>query len=113
MILPTVAWSPPGYVSPAPGHASLGVVEVFDPDLLATAFVSAVWNDVCDCCVLSSNDIRAEFSMVGSRLNHGTKARLSSPVPADEVVEEVVVDPVVVEHEKLESAQPSVNGGLP
>jgi hypothetical protein len=66
--------------------------------------------------------MRAEFSIVGSALNQNVKGRLSSAVPAGDVVdvvdvvEEVVVVDAVdpeVEQVRLGSPQPFVNGGLP
>jgi hypothetical protein len=120
----SVAWSPPGYVPPdaGPGHDSLGVVEEEDPLPPLNAVVSAAPNAVCDVGVLSSSDISAEFSIVGSRLNQVWNGMGSSPLPVGAVVEvvdvedDVEVDVVVVvadEHEKLGSPHPAVNAGLP
>jgi hypothetical protein len=90
--------------------------------VLACPSPLAIWSSfpklVCEAVVLSSSDIRAEFSIVGSALAHNAMGSGSSVLfaVAGEVVDVVVVDvevpPTVGAHLKLELPQ-LVMGGLP
>jgi hypothetical protein len=121
MIFSTVCSSPFGNSLPSPGQCSLAVGDSVEAWPSLNAVVSSFPKLVSDAWVLSSSDMRASFSIVGSAFSQrekGSGSRFEAVgvvvvVVLVLVVLELVVLVLELEHTKWGSPQPFSKAGLP